>query len=298
MGTKGREQRISAAYQQAKRLRIDPDSKLVLFSDLHRGRGDGADDFAKNQKLYHTALRHYDREGYTYIELGDGDELWQERHMWEITAEYDHIFAILARLYQEGRLYMIYGNHDRVKSDADWVRFHLQTYYPRREALPVPLFPGITVEEAIVLEHGATGGEILLLHGHQADFFNDRLWRLGRFLVRYIWQPVELVGFRNPFDTGQNYKRQTRVEKTLADWGEKNRRPIVAGHTHRPVFPREAADKYYNTGSSVHTRYITALELAGGTLGLVKWEVAAREDGALYITKEALSGVRSFGEIC
>ena len=294
---RSREKRILAAYKGAKRLQIDDASKLVLFSDTHRGRGSGADEFARNQKLYHTALRHYYREGYTYIELGDGDELWQERHMWEITAEYDHIFGLLALLYREGRLHMLYGNHDKAKSDEKWVRQNLQTYYPRRETTPSPLFPGIAVEEAILLTHRETGGEILLLHGHQADFFNDRLWRLGRFLVRYLWQPLELVGFRNPFETGQNYKRRTIVEKILAGWGEKNRQTIVAGHTHRPVFPQKASGKYYNTGSSVHTRYITALELAAGAIALVKWEVAAREDGSLHIAKEMLSDARPLREV-
>ena len=107
MTSKASHRRISRAYHRAKRLPIDNGSKLVLMSDTHRGRGTGADEFAKNQKLYYTALRHYDREGYTYLELGDGDELWQERHMWEIIAEYDHIFALLAKLYQDGRLHMI-----------------------------------------------------------------------------------------------------------------------------------------------------------------------------------------------
>ena len=294
---KGRERRISAACRRAKRLPIDDNSKLVLFSDTHRGRGSGADDFAKNQKLYYTALRHYCREGYTYIELGDGDELWQERHMWEITAEYDHIFGLLSLLYREGRLHMLYGNHDKVKSNENWVRLNLQSYYQRREAAPSPLFPGIRVEEAILLAHRETGGEILLLHGHQADFFNDNLWRLGRFLVRYLWQPLELVGFRNPFDAGQNHKRQTIVERILAGWGEKNNRPVVAGHTHRPIFPQKASDRYYNTGSSVHTRYITALEITEGAMALVKWEIAAREDGSLHIAKEALSYARPLREI-
>ena len=290
------ERRISAAYERAKRLWIDDHSRLVLFSDTHRGRGSGADDFARNQKLYHTALRHYAREGYTYIELGDGDELWQERHMWEITAEYDHIFGLLAMLYREGRLHMLYGNHDSVKGDPDWVRENLETYSPRGDRGPVPLFPGITVEEAIVLRHKETDGEMLLLHGHQADFFNYRLWWLGRFLVRYIWQPMELVGLRNPFEADQNPKRRTRVEKLLTEWTSTRGIPLVAGHTHRPIFPQPEG-KYYNSGSSVHTRYITAIELANGAMTLVKWEIAAKEDGTLYITKDALSGSRAIGQV-
>ncbi|MCL2569282.1 MAG: metallophosphoesterase [Oscillospiraceae bacterium] len=297
MTDRASERRISAAYGRAKRLRIDDQSKLVFFSDTHRGRGSGADSFVRNQKLYHTALRHYYRERYTYIELGDGDELWQERHMWEITSEYDHIFGLLAGLYREGRLHMIYGNHDRVKRDVRWVRENLEVYWPRGEMASVPLFPGIEVEEAILLEHRESGGEMLLLHGHQADFFNYRLWWLGRFLVRYIWQPMELVGFRNPFEADQNPKRRTRVERLLTSWGERRGTPIVAGHTHRPVFPAEPSGRYYNDGSSVHTRYITAIEITGGAITLVKWEVAAKEDGTLYITKEALSGSRPLGPI-
>lgn len=293
MGNRFRERRISAAYSRAKRVQIDDNSKLVLMSDTHRGRGSGADDFARNQRIYHTALRHYEREGYTYIELGDGDELWQERHMTEITAEYDHIFSLLAVLHRTGRLHMLYGNHDRVKRDEKWVRLNLWAHWPRGEIAPVPLFPDIKVEEAMVLEHRETGGEMLLLHGHQADFFNDRLWWLGRFLVRYIWQPLELVGLRNPFEAEQNWGRRMEVEKTLADWGEKAKTPLVAGHTHRPVFPERTGDNYFNTGSSIHTRYITALELTEGFIGLVKWEVATKEDGTLYITKEPISTRRA-----
>jgi len=297
MTPKFSERFISSAYKYAKRILIDDRSKLAIFSDLHRGRGSGADDFARNQKLCHTALRHYYREGYTYIELGDGDELWQERHMWEIIAEYDHIFALLAALYREGRLHMLYGNHDKVKGDANWAGQNLKAYCPRGGVASVPLFPDITVEEAIVLVHREMGGELLLLHGHQADFFNYRLWRLGRFLVRYIWQPLELVGFRNPFDAAKNPKRRTKVEKTLAGWGEKRNTPVIAGHTHRPVFPPLSGGKYFNDGSGVHTRYITGLEIVAGAMTLVKWEVAAKEDGTLYITKEALSNARFLREI-
>jgi len=286
------QRRIFGAYHRAKRLEIDDSSRLILFSDTHRGRGNGADDFARNQKLYHTALRHYHREGYTYIELGDGDELWQERHMWEITAEYDHIFALLTALYREGRFHMLYGNHDKVKRRMDWTRQNLQTYYPKGNRTPAPLFPNIAVEEAIRLKHKETGGELLLLHGHQADFFNYELWWLGRFLVRYLWQPLELLGLRNPFDAEQNPKRRTKVEKALTGWAEKNNTPIVAGHTHRPLFPQEPSAKYYNIGSSVHTRYITGLEFANRAITLIKWEIAAKEDGTLYITKEALSPSR------
>ena len=33
--------------------------KLVVMSDMHRGDGSGADDFAKNSLIYRCALEHY-----------------------------------------------------------------------------------------------------------------------------------------------------------------------------------------------------------------------------------------------
>jgi len=288
--SKNSHRRISGAYSRAKRLDVDDTSKIVLMSDVHRGRGAGSDNFAKNQKLYYTALRHYDREGYTYIELGDGDDLWQERHMWEITAEYDHIFALLAKLYREGRFHMLYGNHDMIKRSGAWTQRNLYTYSPKPMGMPSPLFPNMVVEESILLTHRPRGGKMLLLHGHQADFFNCRLWWLSRFLVRYIWQPLELVGFQNPFDNERNPRRRSRVEQILTCWGEKMDIRVVAGHTHRPIFPQHDGERYMNDGSCVHTRYITALEIAEGKICLVKWEVAVKEDGILYITKEPISG--------
>ncbi|MCL2842233.1 MAG: metallophosphoesterase family protein [Oscillospiraceae bacterium] len=270
--------RISGVYSRARRVEIDDTSRFVLFSDLHRGRGSRSDDFAKNQKLYETALAHYWREGYTYLELGDGDELWQERRMAGIIAEYPAIFQRLADFHRAGRLYMLSGNHDVMKSNPAWVRVHLE-----------PLFPGLVVEEGVLLVHTPTGHRALLLHGHQADFFNDRLWRLGRFLVRYIWRPMELIGLHNPFEAADNPKRRTQVERDLEAWANARNTSIIAGHTHRPYFPRGTTTRYYNTGSAVHDRYITAIEINTGLVMPVKWEVGVREDGGLFITKELLT---------
>jgi len=295
--SQARKRRIFGAYSRALQLEIDENSRMVLFSDLHRGRGSGNDEFAKNQKLYDIALRHYFQEGYTYLELGDGDELWQERCMEAIKAEYGNLFGRLADFYREGRLHMLYGNHDNVKADPAWVKAHLQTYKRSHEREKRPLFPGIKVEESIVLNHRSTGQKLLLLHGHQADFFNDRLWRTGRFLVRHIWRPLELVGFRVPFDTSPNPKRQTKAERALIAWAQKQNIPIIAGHTHRPYFPKQASERYYNTGSAIHTRYITAIEIKAEQIALVKWEVDAKEDGALFIGRDILCGPRPMQEI-
>lgn len=278
--------RISGVYSRAKVVEIDDTSRLALFSDLHRGRGSRSDDFAKNQKLYEAALAHYWRAGYTYIELGDGDELWQERRMSDIITEYPRIFQRLADFHRAGRLYMLFGNHDVVKSNPPWLRAHLE-----------PLFPGLTVEEGVLLVHTPTRRRALLLHGHQADFFNDRLWRLGRFLVRYIWRPMELVGLHNPFEAETNPKHRTKVERALAAWADVKHTPIIAGHTHRPHFATTESAHYYNVGSAVHDRYITAIEIKAGRITPVKWEVGVRDDGGLFITRAPFAPSAEIQEI-
>lgn len=69
--------RLNRAFKKAKKLPLNETSKYVLFSDCHRGDNSFADDFARNRKIYHFALSQYLQKDFTYIELGDGDELWK-----------------------------------------------------------------------------------------------------------------------------------------------------------------------------------------------------------------------------
>ena len=69
--------RLDNAYKNAYRITFDNTSKFILFSDCHRGDNSFADDFANNRNIYFHALKHYYNEGFSYCELGDGDELWE-----------------------------------------------------------------------------------------------------------------------------------------------------------------------------------------------------------------------------
>ena len=40
-------------------------------------------------------LKNYYDEGYTLIEVGDGDELWKNKSIWSIAQNYDDVFKIL-----------------------------------------------------------------------------------------------------------------------------------------------------------------------------------------------------------
>ena len=66
---------LNRAFKNAKPVSINKSSKLIFFSDLHKGDNSYADDFKHNMKIYDHALKDYYKKEYTYIEIGDGIEL-------------------------------------------------------------------------------------------------------------------------------------------------------------------------------------------------------------------------------
>lgn len=283
------DRRLDAVWEAAERLPFDDSSRIVLMSDCHRGDGSWADNFARNQALYKAALERYTAEGYTYIELGDGDELWENKSMQTILSMHCHVFTSLARLYQQKRLYMLFGNHDMLKKNTDFAA-SLSECPDDCQCSRHPLFPGLRIHEGLVLQHRSSGGELLLVHGHQADFFNDRLWRMGRLLVRRLWKPLELMGVHDPTSAAKNYHRKDRVERHLTNWVREKPLLLVAGHTHRPSFPKPGEAGYFNDGSAVHPGSVTALEISDGILRLVKWVYKTRPDGVLFAGRETIAG--------
>ena len=71
--------RLSQVYNSAIHVPFDYNSRIIIMSDCHRGIGNWGDNFAHNQNIYFAALSFYYNNDYTYIELGDGDELWENR---------------------------------------------------------------------------------------------------------------------------------------------------------------------------------------------------------------------------
>lgn len=287
------EKRLDHAYEEAPC--ITAGSRVVLMSDCHRGVGNWGDNFLSNQNLFFAALQYYNKKNFTYIELGDGDELWENRSLQDIVQTHDNQFWIMGKFYKKGRFHMIYGNHDRRKSSRNYFRSRCGSYYCEREGRVKRLFPDMEVHEAIRLKDEVSGVELFLVHGHQGDLWNDTLWKLSRFLVRYVWRPLELAGCNDPTSAAKNYRRKEKTERRLAAWANGRRQILVAGHTHRPMFPQPGEGLYFNDGSCVHPRCITALELECGEISLVKWSMKVREDNLVYIGRDVLEGPRKLG---
>lgn len=283
--------RFTKAYENARRLSFNNDSKFIIFSDCHRGNNSFADDFAKNKNSYYHALSHYYRNGFTYCELGDGDELWENLTFASIFEAHKNVFELLQLFYTEGRLHRILGNHDMVYADQEYVKKHLYTYLDTATEKKVPLFPGVTFPEAIVLQHEVTGQEIFMLHGHQADGLSYYLWKVDRFMVRVLWRQLQIFGIGDPTSPAKNNIELNKVERRTKNWIVANNNQFtITGHTHRPRFPKPGEIPYFNDGSCVHPRAITGLEIENGSITLVKWEIATTEEGYLQAIRVVLEG--------
>ncbi|HWT75800.1 MAG TPA: metallophosphoesterase [Mobilitalea sp.] len=281
---------LSRVFAASKVIPFDETSRIIIMSDCHRGNGSWGDNFSSNQNLYFAALNYYYENGYTYIELGDGDELWENRRIEDIIYAHSDVYWLMSLLYKDNRLLMLYGNHDIMKRDPKYTQSKCRSFYCDSVNSQMTLFPGIKIMEGLILSYRNTEDSIFLTHGHQGDWLNDQFWKLSRFLVRYIWRPLELVGVKDPTSASKNHHKKNAVEKKLVEWAKENNQILICGHTHRPVFPNVGEIPYFNDGSCVHPRCITGIEIRNGTISLIKWAVMTKPDRTLYVGREVLEG--------
>jgi UDP-2,3-diacylglucosamine pyrophosphatase LpxH len=165
------------------------------------GVGDDADDFKGNASLCLDVLEEYWSKGYRIFLLGDGYELWENSSIDEIVKTYPAICDLLSR-----RADRISGNHDQ------------QLILPR----------------SIVLYNKINRKQILLVHGHQGDFFCDEGYPFGEFFSKYIWRNLQMLGFRDPTTAqkDKNPKKHELTREAFHDWAWPRKQTVIFGHTH------------------------------------------------------------------
>lgn len=280
--------KLDKLFNRSKRIKIDDNSKLVIMSDCHRGSGDNYDNFIKNQNIFNSALRYYYNNDFIYIELGDGDDMWEVSDYKEIVDEHLESFLEMKKFNDTNRLIMLYGNHDITKRRSKIINKIFMTYYDKSAKEEKELLKDLKIYESVVANY--KDREIFMLHGHQVDFLNSTLWRISRFLVRHIWRKLEFIGIKDPTSAAKNYSITKTVEKKLQRWSIKNEKIIIAGHTHRPIFPHNGESLYFNDGSCVHPNGITCLEIENGNITLVRWFFSIDENNVLSTERIILAG--------
>jgi hypothetical protein len=225
-------QALDAAWQRATSEPALPcpvdGARFVIFSDQHKGARNHADDFRRSERAYNAALAWYFERGYTLVELGDVEELWEERPG-PVLKAYRHTLDITAAFHAAGRYHRVFGNHD-----------DLWSFPGKVDSMLGPIFPALRVRESIrlnVQDADRHLGTIFMLHGHQGTTASDKLGAFARFPVRYVWRPIQRL-FKVSLNTpATDWRQREGHNRALYEWAVRQHQVVlIAGHTHRPVF--------------------------------------------------------------
>lgn len=282
--------RLTEAYENAHLIKIDKHSKLIFFSDVHRGDNSFSDEFAHNQNIYSFALSQYLEQGFTYIEVGDGDELWEHSKFRHVRSAHSDVYILLRTFFEQGRLHLLYGNHNMDFKHDKYVKNHAFEYYDEYTESWDRLFPYVKYHEAIRLIHEDYPADIFVVHGHQGDFINDQAWRVTKYINRHFWHYLHVIGFTNPASPSKNLHKRHKIEKNFSKWIKLYKHMMIVGHTHRPKFPSSEDEPYFNTGACIYPRNITGIEIENDAIALVDWRVRPDGEGRLAITKRIIQG--------
>ena len=283
-------QRLDGVFREAFPIPFDDTSKFVFFGDVHRGDDSLSDEFGRNRHIYDHALHYYYENGCTYVEVGDGDELLEQPDYKRIYTAHVTTFELLKQFYNDGRLIMIYGNHNRQLRSRNYLECNLYRSHDEYSESYDDLFPGIVAHEALILKHRQTEQEIFVVHGHQGDFINDQIWFLSFLTIRYFWRFMHILGVKYAASPSRNLHRRHKVEKNFNRWNQQHDIMLICGHTHRPKYPRMGEPSYFNTGCCIHPRGITCLELINGQVSLVSWRTHSKRDGSLFVKRTVVQG--------
>jgi UDP-2,3-diacylglucosamine pyrophosphatase LpxH len=197
--------------EYSRKLPVGGEHKYAVFSDLHLQDGKKKGDrFARNREVFKTALEYYRQNDYSIILLGDIEDFHQHT-LEDIHKKYHAVYELFLRFPAE-KLHRIYGNHDIEWSWND------------------PLFSASpkTATQAIKL-----GNHIILTHGHQAEEWYEadlHVVRFGTFLGKY----AEKI-FSTSSESSVT-QRPNSKDEIYFDWAEENKKILICGHTHNPVF--------------------------------------------------------------
>jgi len=202
-------------------------AKFIVFSDQHKGCKDFADDFAPAEANYLKALQYYYDHGFTFINVGDCEELWENTPTAVIEKNRSTLLEE-ARFLQEDRYYRIFGNHD-----LEWNYLIQQNQYLK------PIFGDkLKVYEGILLHTRYNEQEyaLFLTHGHQGDKKSDGN-PFSKWVVAAIWTPIQRFLEISINTTSDSFELVDRHNIMMYEWSATQKNLLfISGHTHKPVF--------------------------------------------------------------
>lgn len=207
--------RLNRLYENSPIAEIKDDSRIIIFSDLHMGSGNRADDFKHNSELFAALLKeHYFKKDYTLVLNGDVEEL-QKFRLEKIERRWKHVYELFEAFQEKNRFYKIIGNHD----DGLYAVLSASHHHYK-----FPILRGLRLQYK--------DDTLFLFHGDKASTHYENFSEIANFLLRYILTPLRIKNKTTAYDSTRKHHTEVRtyhfsVLKKIVS---------IIGHTHRPLF--------------------------------------------------------------
>jgi predicted phosphodiesterase len=302
--------------------------RFIIFSDQHKGRKNGADDFMPAEENYLKALAYYNDHQFHLISLGDCEELWENTFL-QVMKHNQPSFDVEKKFVIRRAFTKIFGNHD-----LDWEIDPLAPAYLQKiYGVEMAVLQGIILETSI----GKKILRIFCTHGHQGDLQSDGNW-FSKVFVTKIWAPLQAFLRINPNTPAYDQQLKTAHNRMMYEWARQQKDLIlITGHTHQPVFEslthferlqrqhrkalyehnpewaqaledqmkwRSIEDTvitedylnikpvYFNSGCCCFADGdITGIEIADGFIRLIKWEETDQEPKRFVLQEKSLTAL-------
>jgi UDP-2,3-diacylglucosamine pyrophosphatase LpxH len=260
-------------------LRLPPEVRVAILSDLHLGDGTGGDLFGTKDDLLLAVLAREAARADVVVVNGDAVDHMQARTSQRMEAAHPRVFAALRETSKRKPLVYVYGNHENLED--------LRSSFPDFDFVTA-----LRVGDDLCITHGhqfdlhwsgqwsGAGGMHSLARLHSLlesafgqpirqpfrDYDNwlnrvvhrlffrytqalrayGALWRLLGKAERYeFWQKVDNFWARGQWgDLGCIFQMAERYLRNGAPW-----RTLVLGHSHQPGVVRLEEHVYANAGS-------------------------------------------------
>ena len=180
-------------------------------------------------------LQNYVRRGFTYVEVGDGDEMWKGWPFEEIRHAHQRVFDLFHDLEKE-QPFAPDPRQPRRQTKGAFSRTRTQEH---KDGL-------LPVHEGLIFRHQQNGKQLFAVHGHQADILCDPMYFFSRRAARFGYR---LRDFLKKWQVPASLEREKgKLEHRIIDWIDAHSQIVICGHTHRMSFPFNGSPPYLQYG--------------------------------------------------
>ncbi len=306
--------KLEEVFESSPEISLHDGDRYVIFSDLHMGNGSWTDDFVTNSEMLATVLsRHYLVGSFNLILNGDVEEL-QRFSLAEIQRRWAQVYAVFERFHAERRVHRIVGNHDyellndgvsedgmspieglrfRHRDDTLFIfhghqalwcyeRFNRFIGYVLKYALNPLRIRNRTVAhdsrkrfltEKRVYEFSSARSLLSIIgHTHRPLFESMSKIDTLRFEIERLCRAYPGAG------EAKQHKIELQIKEYQRELEHIHRHNAAEG-AQRSLYNADlVVPCVFNSGCVLGKRGMTALEIQNGTLALVHWFDAERDD--------------------